>query len=47
MSETEQLWNALCKHYEDDRSWNQLTPQQQQVFLQGINCFLAVIHKLV
>lgn len=47
MSETEQLWNALRKHYNDDREWKQLTPQQQHVFVQGINAFLAVIHRMV
>ena len=47
MSETEKLWDAVRKHYEDTRTWQQLTPQQQHVFLQGINCFLAVIHKAV
>ena len=47
MSETEKLWDALRKHFNDERAWSKLTAQQQQVFLQGINAFLAVVHKMV
>ena len=47
MSETETLWNAVRKHFNDEREWKNLNMQQQQVFIQGINAFLAVLHKVV
>jgi hypothetical protein len=47
MSEVEQLWNALRGKFNDERTWNELTAQQQNVFIQGINCFLAVVHRMV
>lgn len=47
MSDTEKLWSAVAAKFGDNRKWSDLTQQQQQVFMQGINCFLAVLHRAV
>lgn len=52
MSETtkspvETTWDAIAKHFEDTRTWYQLTRHQQDVLLQAINMILAVVHKQV
>lgn len=46
-SSTEILWDSVRKHFDDAREWNDLNQMQQQVFMQGINSFLAVLHKMV
>lgn len=46
-SETEVLWDAVRKHFDDTREWKDLNQMQQQVFMQGINSFLTVLHKMV
>lgn len=47
MSDTEKLWSAVAAKFGDNRKWSDLTQQQQQIFKQGINCFLAVLHRMV
>jgi len=47
MSEIEQFWEQTAPKFNDQRKWSELTLQQQQVFIQGINHILAVFHKLV
>ena len=47
MSDTEKLWSAVAAKFGDSREWSDLNDQQKQVFMQGINCFLAVLHRMV
>lgn len=47
MSDVERLWDAVRKHFNDEREWKNLNQMQQQVFMQGINSFLAVLHRMV
>lgn len=46
-SGVETTWDALAKQYGDDRTWYQLTRQQQDIIIQSINMILAVVHKQV
>lgn len=44
MSEVEQFWYAVQKHTGDTRKWEELPPQAQSIFIQGINMILAVVN---
>lgn len=41
------FWEATAAKFNDTRKFHELTPQQQQVFMQGINNILAVMHRMV
>lgn len=44
MSDTEKFWLAISKHFGVEKQWNQLSAMEQNVFIDGINRILAVIH---
>ena len=47
MSDVEKLWAAVAVKFGDNRKWAELSTKQQNVFIQGCNCFLAVLHRVV
>ena len=46
-SDVEQFWDAVAAKFGDNRKWQDLTPQQQHVIINGINHILAVLHRAV
>ena len=46
-SDVEHFWQAVAAKFGDNRQWNELNLQQQQVVIQGLNNILAVLHRMV
>jgi hypothetical protein len=46
-SVVEQYWDATRVKFDNQRQWNQLEPQEQHVFIQGINMILSVVSRRV
>ena len=46
-SEVETYWERIAKAFGDNRTWNDLKPQEQQLVLQSINQMLAVLHRII
>lgn len=47
MSEVEELFSKLAEKFGDNRKWYQLTRNQQDVFVEGVNRILAVMHRMI
>ena len=44
MSEVEQYYAAMRKHFPNSRPWDQLHPQEQMMIVQAINITLQVLN---
>ena len=47
MSDVEKYWEKISKAYGDTRTWNELTPQQQNAVIQSVNILLAVLNRII
>jgi hypothetical protein len=47
VSSVEQYWNRIRDKFGDDRTWNQLTPEQQSYIIESINLMLLVLYRRV
>jgi hypothetical protein len=45
MSDVEKFWDAVSSKFGKHRRWNQLSPQEQQQVVMGINLILAVLYQ--
>ena len=44
MSDVEKLWVKLAEQFGNQRTWHQLSAQEQQVFIDGINRIIVVVN---
>jgi len=42
MSEVEQYYTNMSKHFPNSRPWTELHPEQQMMFIQAINMILSI-----
>lgn len=47
MSDVEKYWDKISKAYGDNRTWHELTPQQQNAVIQSVNILLAVLNRII
>lgn len=47
MSDVEKYQDKISKAYGDTRSWNELTPQQQNAVIQSVNILLAILNRII
>lgn len=46
-SEVEKFWYALSGKFGNNRTWNQLSAQEQHIFIDGINRIIAVLNNQI
>lgn len=46
-SKVEEYWDKISKAHGDTRTWNELTPQQQNAVIQSVNILLAVLNRII
>ena len=44
MSDVEKLWYALASKFNNPRQWSELTAQEQNIFIDGINRLIFVLN---
>ena len=46
-SDVEKFWYALSGKFGNNRTWNQLSAQEQHIFIDGINRIIAVLNNQI